>query len=147
MSHRGKEFLFHCQRSGVHVESHLVGQWNPSGSCDLSIMAWKIQGTPFIQGHIQPIHKNFSEGYLCIQSLIVWIHPTTILCFITYFCYQTCSKSGFLHWQLEIIFTSKQIVSPSHVFWELKLSPGTIWSFFKCIIFRTGCKNSLICPI
>lgn len=32
MSHRGREFIFHCQRSRAHVEFHLVGQRNPCGS-------------------------------------------------------------------------------------------------------------------
>lgn len=53
----------------------------------------KFRAPPLIQEHIQPnvregfILKIFSEGHLCIKSLVVWIHPT--ICFMKYFHYHT----------------------------------------------------------
>lgn len=146
VSHGGREFIFHCRRSRVHAESHLMRQWNPSGP----LWPGKFRAPPSFRDTSNLMsERTFSEGYLCIESWVLWIHPTTVVCFMNYLHYHTIQyllKIWIPSLEFETIFISKQIVSSFHVFWELKLSARKIWSFLKCIVFRTWCKNSWICP-
>lgn len=164
-----EHILLLCLSSFFQSESRREGVYFPlskvQGPCWISFgetmksiwttVTWKIQGTPFIQGHIQPnvredfIFNIFSEGYLCVESWVLWIHPTTVVCFMNYLHYHTIQyllKIWIPSLEFETIFISKQIVSSFHVFWVLKLSARKIWSFLKCMVFRTWCKNNWICP-
>ena len=108
--------------------------------CGFRVIHQEIQGIPFTQGHVQPnvgealILKIFSEEYLCINNFSC-MDPsmqTTNFFSLNIFIitqFNTYSKSGFLPWQVENIFTSKQTVFSSHAFWQLKLSARKVWSF------------------
>lgn len=124
----------------VHVEFHLMGQRTPRGSLWLQSDTLGDLGHPLHSGACPAqcrealILKIFSEEYLCINNFSCMdqsMQTTNVFSLnifnITQF--NTYSKSGFLPWQVENIFTSKQTVFSSHAFWQLKLSARKVWSF------------------
>lgn len=125
----GSTLNFHWRGKGLHMGHH-----------DFRVVTWHIQGIPFIRGKSNPMLGKplslnfFSEDYLCMNSFSCMdpsMQTTNFFSLNIFFSTQfnTCSKSGFLPWQVENIFSSKQTVSSSHAFWQLKLSARKVWSF------------------
>lgn len=70
MSHKEREFIFHCQRSRVHVDSHLVGQRNPYESL------WLQSGALRNPGHTPSLRDTQSK--VRVKILLRYIFVLTI---------------------------------------------------------------------